>query len=114
MNQDNFDKSLIFSDSTVTLNSLEMNDGSELRLRHLSSKGKENEKVILDQLKPSEQIKRKTSLQEKVNYNYIDIQNDKWEIEIIIMIIIGMAERWSGGSVIYFIEELGRNVNFNL
>lgn len=77
MNQENFDKSLIFSDSTVTLNSLEMNDGSELRLRHLSSKGKENEKAVIDQLKPGEQIKRKTSLQEKVNYNYIDLQNDK-------------------------------------
>ena len=80
MNQDNFDKSLIFSDSTVTLNSLELNDGSSLRLRHLSSRkeGKENEKVItnIEYLKPNEQIKRKTSLQEIVNYNYIDIQTD--------------------------------------
>lgn len=57
-----------------------MNDGSELRLRHLSSKGKENEgKATLANLdhKPSEQIKRKTSLQEVRNYNYIDIPKDE-------------------------------------
>lgn len=52
-----------------------MNDGSELRLRHLPAKDKENDvKVNVNlELKSNEQIKRKTSLQEIVNYNYIDI-----------------------------------------
>jgi hypothetical protein len=68
------ESSLIFSDSTVSLNSFEMNDGSELRLRHLkiNATDKENER-------PSSRNellninRRRPSLQECVNYNFLDL-----------------------------------------
>lgn len=73
LNQDNFDtfnKSLVFSDSTVTLNSLEIKDGSELRIRHVSKSNKENEKVNSDSnSNEPTPIKRIQSLQDVIYYN---------------------------------------------
>lgn len=60
------------SDSTVTLNSLEIKDGSELRIRPVSKNNKENEKgnSNLDHHHNINEpnLKRRQSLQDIMNY----------------------------------------------
>ncbi|RWS13743.1 Protein TAPT1-like protein [Dinothrombium tinctorium] len=73
--QETLENSMVMSNSTVSLNSLEINDGSTVRLLE---EGKENlpskQKSILRQrFAENNPLKRRVSLQETRNYDYLNL-----------------------------------------